>query len=288
MNSKRNWPALIISLVALLLVAALVAVGFYFYNQLNGQILKLAQNKKELETQLRILKGNLATTTSSLQAEREKNNSFSDQISGLASTVGTLDKLSKTDQELLKKYSKIYFLNEHYVPSSLATIASAYLFDPKKPIQIHASVWPKLENLLQAASSSGLILKIDSAYRSFGTQGTLKAKYSVTYGTGANKFSADQGYSEHQLGTAVDFLAATSTSLSVNFASTKEGEWLKANAYKYGFVMSYPQNNDYYQYEPWHWRYVGVSLATMLHNENKYFYDLLQRTIDQYLVNIFD
>jgi hypothetical protein len=53
-------------------------------------------------------------------------------------------------------------------------------------------------------------------------------------------------------------------------------------------VLSYPKNNKYYIYEPWHWRYVGVSLATWLHDNGKYLYDVDQREIDEYLLTIFD
>ena len=129
-----------------------------------------------------------------------------------------------------------------------------------------------------------------SAYRSFAEQRALKGDYTVTYGAGtANSFSADQGYSEHQLGTAVDFTnIKTGSSLTIKFGTTDSYQWLTANAYKYGFTLSYPENNYYYQFEPWHWRFVGVKLATMLHDTNKHFYDLSQRDIDQYLINIFD
>ena len=72
------------------------------------------------------------------------------------------------------------------------------------------------------------------------------------------------------------------------FDRTGAYQWLLANAYKYGFVLSYPANNPYYIYEPWHWRYVGVKLSTALHDQNKNFYDLDQREIDQYLADIFD
>ncbi len=52
--------------------------------------------------------------------------------------------------------------------------------------------------------------------------------------------------------------------------------------------MSYPENNDYYEYEPWHWRFVGEDLARYLRNKNKYFYDLEQRKIDEYIPVLFD
>lgn len=56
----------------------------------------------------------------------------------------------------------------------------------------------------------------------------------------------------------------------------------------YGFTLSYPKGNAYYQYEPWHWRYVGRTLATYLFEEDKHLYDLSEREIDAYLITIFD
>jgi LAS superfamily LD-carboxypeptidase LdcB len=141
---------------------------------------------------------------------------------------------------------------------------------------------------MEFAIDSSLDLKILSAYRSFGEQGILKSGYKTFYGSGANQFSADQGYSEHQLGTTVDF---TTSKLGLNFESfknTPEYSWLATNAYKYGFTLSYPEGNSFYQFEPWHWRFVGTKLATRLHEEGKYFYDMDQRLIDQYLISIFD
>lgn len=111
----------------------------------------------------------------------------------------------------------------------------------------------------------------------------------MIYGTGANAFSADQGYSEHQLGTAVDLTVANQDPvLDIKFDSTAAFAWLTNNAYRFGFILSYPKNNSYYQYEPWHWRFIGIALATRLHSENKYFYDLDQRDINTYLPSIFD
>jgi hypothetical protein len=83
---------------------------------------------------------------------------------------------------------------------------------------------------------------------------------------------AEPGASEHQLGTTVDF---TDSSISYqccnyNFHKSKAYKWLEQNAYKYGFVLSYPKNakkTTGYIYEPWHWRFVGQELATKLHNE---------------------
>lgn len=111
----------------------------------------------------------------------------------------------------------------------------------------------------------------------------------MVYGAGtANSFSADQGYSEHQLGTAVDIITPGLGGVLDGFDKTNAYQWMLQNAYKYGFILSFPQNNGYYVYEPWHWRFVGVKIATDLHNQNMHFYDMDQRVIDTYLVSIFD
>ena len=111
----------------------------------------------------------------------------------------------------------------------------------------------------------------------------------MTYGAGtANSFSADQGYSEHQLGTTVDFTNPTIGAMLTSFEKSMGYAWLQKNAYLYGFSLSYPKGNTHFVFEPWHWRYVGVELAKKLHDEGKTLYDLDQRDIDTYLIKFFD
>ncbi len=197
------------------------------------------------------------------------------------------NKLSETDEELLAKYSRTYFLNEHYTPSNLEELDSQWAWQ-EKSISVNGDVLPFLLEMLGSMKSDGLQPKIVSAYRSFGTQEQLKNRHEVTYGTTeANKFVADQGFSEHQLGTTVDITDATSGGLG-GFDDTDEYEWLVENAYKYGFVLSYQEDNTYYAYEPWHWRFVGKVLASDMREGGKSFYDLPQREINSYLIKIFD
>ncbi len=257
-------------------------------NNLASTTAEFENKVKQLEADLSRAQNKNTNLTNSLVAEQDKNNLFEGQINIIQGAVGILEKLNKTDKELLQKYSKVYFLNENYVPSNLAEIDSKYLYNKEQSLQIHANVQPYLYNLLENASSSGVSLEIISAYRSFKAQTSLKLSYKMTYGSGANKFSADQGYSEHQLGTAVDLTTPDIGESFSKFETTTAYKWLTENAYKYGFILSYPKQNTYYRFEPWHWRFVGVSLATKLHDSNKYFYDLDQREIDLYLISIFD
>ena len=278
---RRKYTIIALTVLA---IALLVAGGYFYYLMQKN----ITQNTADLERKILELEDKNATLTYALSQEQQKNGEFASQIGQIVGTVGKLDQLSKTDRELLQKYSKVYFLNENYIPEDLTNIPPDYIYEQGKKIKMHTKAFPYLQSMVVAAKADGINLEVISAYRSFGEQSALKSAYSVTYGTGANKFSADQGYSEHQLGTAIDF---TTQELGAGFTSFEKAsayKWLSENAYKYGFILSYPKGNLYYQYEPWHWRFVGKSLANMLHQESKNFYDVDQRAIDAYLINIFD
>lgn len=252
------------------------------------EIAALSASTTRLEAELFDARKENFSLLSRLTVFEGDNKLLQEQLVSAENLLGMYDKIVKTDRELLQKYSKVYFLNENYVPSRLATVTPEYLFNKSRPLLIHEKTEPYLTRLLEAASSSGQSLRIVSAYRSFGVQAQLKSAYTVTYGTGANRFSAEQGYSEHQLGTTIDFTTPALGAAYTKFESASAYLWLTQNAHRYGFVLSYPKNNAYYQFEPWHWRFVGVFLATKLHDEGKYFYDMDQREIDTYLGNIFD
>lgn len=251
-------------------------------------ISKLEENTIAHLKEIEDLKKNNLTLSNLLNIEQNKNQLFENQINFVSTQVNQLSKFASLDKELLKKYSKVYFLNENYAPKTISLIDSKYVYNHSRQEYIHSDVAPFLEKLLSDAKSNGINLKIISAYRSFAEQANLKSQYSIIYGSGANKFSADQGYSEHQLGTTIDFTTDELGSNFSNFAKTNAYQWLKNNAYKYGFILSYPESNKYYIFEPWHWRFVGIKLATYLKQNNKYFYEMDQKEIDEYLISIFD
>jgi LAS superfamily LD-carboxypeptidase LdcB len=279
-------------------IVAIGLLGFGGYRYFELWIGKNLYEKKAagFERSLQIAQTNISVVekenlelNEALEAERSKNGMFENQIRQISGAVGVLEKWSATDPELLRKYSKVYFLSDNYFPSKLTEIDPAYIYNKKKPQQFHESAWPFFKRLLDAADRDGVKLQVISAYRSFGDQTAIKSAYKMVYGAGtANQFSADQGYSEHQLGTAADLHAAELKEPFVKFEKSPAYKWLLENAHRYGFTLSYPENNSYYQFEPWHWRFVGTTLAGKLHEENKHFYELTQREINQFLVTIFD
>ncbi|MFT4188566.1 MAG: M15 family metallopeptidase [Aeromicrobium sp.] len=114
------------------------------------------------------------------------------------------------------------------------------------------------------AAQAGVSLRIVSGYRSFGDQQTT---YDGNVGSKgpelADRLSARPGHSEHQAGLAIDV-----NSLYPSFGSTPEGRWVADNAHRFGFVVRYPDGKEQvtgFTYEPWHLRYFGVELATVLH-----------------------
>ncbi len=284
-SSSKTIPALF-GLIILLL--ALLGYGGYRFYVLNGLYVTTSSSVQGLQGQLAQAEEEKADLRDELNLQESRVNNLEDQIEDLSGTVGEFEKLSKLDPELLQKYSKVYFLNENYEPPKLVAIDKEYLYDESTPQQIHRNVRSFLEDLIEDAEDDDIELFIRSAYRSFGTQAALKTGYTVSYGSGANAFSADQGYSEHQLGTTVDFTTTGLNGGLDGFGNTAAYTWLEDNAYKYGFILSYPEGNTYYQFEPWHWRFVGTDLARVLHRKKMTFYDMDQREIDKYLISIFD
>lgn len=250
----------------------------------------LAKNTNQLSDSLTDLRSQTSGLSNTLSNAEQNINDVKSKVGGVAQTVGTLEKLSRIDPELLKKYSKVYFMNENYVPAHLTDIRPEYRFNETRNEQFMTEAWPFLKLMLDAANANGKPLYVKSAYRSFAEQQSLKSQYSVVYGAGtANSFSADQGYSEHQLGTTLDFIATRAVGSRLEgFDSTNSYKWLVENAHRFGFVLSYPKGNTYYVYEPWHWRFVGVKLAASLQDNKLNFYDVDQRQIDAYLISVFD
>ncbi len=164
--------------------------------------------------------------------------------------------------DLLALVTKETKLKKDYEPEDLVAIP-AYM-NPYYDMKIRAVAFDYLESMWHAAKSDGVVLSIRSAYRSYSTQEKLFEDYASRHGIEeANRFSARAGQSEHQLGTAVDF-GGTGKDFTAAFAITDQGQWLAENAFRYGFVISYPEGKEHitgYIFEPWHYRFIGVDEA---------------------------
>jgi zinc D-Ala-D-Ala carboxypeptidase len=122
-----------------------------------------------------------------------------------------------------------------------------------------------------AAAGEGTLI-LNSGFRTYKTQKALYERTRETRGLAvAEKLSARPGFSEHQLGLAADFsVQGQGCVIMVCFGKLEAGIWLAENAHEYGFILRYPKGYKAitgFQYEPWHFRYVGVELATEMKNK---------------------
>lgn len=118
----------------------------------------------------------------------------------------------------------------------------------------------------RAARLAGARFAVTSAFRSYSRQAAMfNGRVALVGRAIALRTVARPGHSEHQLGTAIDFRSYAS---GAPFAMTRAGAWMKANAWKYGWLMSYPYGRTAvtcYSYEAWHYRYVGRPVARLVH-----------------------
>ena len=125
------------------------------------------------------------------------------------------------------------------------------------------------------ASGQGFDLYIGSGYRSYYDQKYIYNNYVKRDGqVQADTYSARAGHSEHQSGLAFDVCErGTSACIWSGFDDTLPAKWINENCYKYGLILRYPKGKDNitgYMYESWHFRYVGVELATKLYNNGEW------------------
>lgn len=232
----------------LVLLVALVAAGFWWLNRDDGH--KTTSDTKQ------------TTSPQSTTSNSAKPAGFNKSLYSL------------TDP------TSLWVIANKQHPLSPKTYAPSDLVVPSIPLrgnitstekQVRQPMAAALQTMVAAAKTDGLGLNLQSGYRSYSFQVSLYNRYVQQQGKAvADSQSARPGYSEHQTGLAADLGSVSHPECDVEecFGTTPEGKWLAANAYKYGFIIRYPQNMQNvtgYIYEPWHVRYIGVDLATELH-----------------------
>ncbi len=169
---------------------------------------------------------------------------------------------------------KIVLVNkQHPIPEDysfeLGTISGSMRCDER--------IITPLLDMLKGARTDGVNLIVCSPYRDLDRQTMLFSNKVGRYMDGglsymdaynlASQAVTVPGSSEHQIGLAVDIITDGYSSLDEGFGDTAAGKWLAANSSKYGFILRYPdgkENITSIEYEPWHFRYVGVDAATVI------------------------
>lgn len=170
--------------------------------------------------------------------------------------------------DLVNKYSP---LDSNYVPQDLVLVSNPYFNSlGNSRLEVVKEVYEAFKLMAGDALLQGYQIFIDSGYRSFNYQQEVLDYYLGLMGDEAYKKVAMPGTSEHQLGLAIDIASVINgqyfDELNDDMLVTK---WVHDNAYKYGFILRYPKGKEEitgYNYEPWHFRFVGLDLAMKLKN----------------------
>lgn len=167
--------------------------------------------------------------------------------------------------------NKFYALSEDYTPENLVSIPLDYSYGTEGENQLIEYAYDKFLDLWQAAHDEGFYLMVTSSYRDYASQKEIYDYRKATQGERkADETAARPGHSEHQTGLVVDMTSTTEPS-ATDFSESEAYKWLKEHAHEFGFIERYPADKEYltgYSPESWHWRYVGIEAATVMHEEN--------------------
>jgi D-alanyl-D-alanine carboxypeptidase len=169
-----------------------------------------------------------------------------------------------TEKVLVNKYN---YLESDYVPDNLEEISNQYALSNMKLVSYAKEAFEKMAS---AASKENLNIVAMSTYRSYKYQVDLYNKYVKSDGKeAADTYSGRPGHSEHQTGLAVDVYNKEEN--YTNFEKTKEYEWMQEHASEYGFILRFPKDKEDetgYEFESWHYRYVGIKAAKYITENN--------------------
>lgn len=185
--------------------------------------------------------------------------------------------------DLLIVVTDAFGLSPDYTPRDLVRLDSYFSARVvySETVRARSLLVGPLQEMVRAMQAAGLHPLILSGYRSYAQQLAAHQKWQQQNPGRAEVVSALPGHSEHQLGLALDFgspelgdiIGDSEVVFHTDFDKTHEGEWLAAHAHEYGFTLSFPPEAFTWTgaaYEPWHFRYVGVELATYLHDSNQF------------------
>lgn len=197
------------------------------------------------------------------------------------STIKKLaDKIDLDSDSKTVLVNKLYPLDEDYKADDLVEVDVKFSIsykDEKRNLRQEAA--DALKTMFESAQSDGYQLIGVSGFRSYKRQQAIYNNNLLKKGfEHTNKYSARPGRSEHQTGWAIDISCSSAGgNLTEDFIETPEGQWVKENCYRFGFIVRYPKGKEDitgYSYEPWHVRYVGYDLARFLYDN--------ELTLDEY------
>ena len=190
-------------------------------------------------------------------------------VSIIALSAALLDGSMKTALPDKNMDGTVFLVNRQHAISKSYVPATRKVIGPGMSQSMREDGAAALEEMFAAAKADGINLAIVSGYRSYTKQNTIYSRKKASQGQeAADRVSARPGTSEHQLGLAMDLAKKGSSQLNTAFGTTKEGQWVSANAHRFGFIVRYLKDYEDitgYMYEPWHVRYVGREQAEAIY-----------------------
>jgi hypothetical protein len=177
------------------------------------------------------------------------------------------------DLDVTVLVNKEHILDKDYVPLEMYVVdeneGNFHQFkDASLKPMLRSDIKEYVDKLINDAQGLGLPIIVDSGYRSYNYQQVVLDALIKEKGNEAFKLVALPGASEHQTGLAIDFAYYENGIYNDDVKENdKEAIWLKNNAWKYGFILRYPKGKENvtgYNFEPWHFRFVGLKLAKYL------------------------
>ena len=163
--------------------------------------------------------------------------------------------------------NKLSYLGD-YVPEDLVSVDDDYIM--QDGVMLKSEAYEHLKQMFEAAREEDYYFYISTAYRSYDFQKALYDSYLLKDSAEVvDSYSGRPGFSDHQTGLACD-IGMPGYKFEM-FTDTDECRWLHENAYKYGFILRYPEGKENitkYKYESWHFRYVGVEVSTYIYENN--------------------
>lgn len=259
--------------ILILLICIIIGIGIiYVLPKENENKKELTKEEKLIEDMKKISYYRKENKERYITYQKENNSlSIEDVIThvniGIDQPYYTNTKPSENLNTNLILVNKYNYVTQDYIPENLEPIDTAYA---RSGMQLVSEAKNAFEELSQNAKEDDMTILAMSSYRSYDYQVNLYNNYVETDGKqAADTYSARAGYSEHQTGLAVDVYNGVIPYTS--FEETEEFTWMQQNAYKYGFILRFPEdktNITGYQYESWHYRYVGKEIAEEIYKNN--------------------
>lgn len=205
------------------------------------------------------------------------------EISSREDFVSKDEKKIPYDEKYLKLVNRTQTLDSSYEPKDLVEVNIPFSgsSDSKRMESVAARA---IEDMFKSAREDGIKLIGRSGYRSYNTQASnYKNKVAKLGKVQADRFVAPPGASEHQTGLAMDIISSEFSKLHTDFQYTKSYNWLRENCAKFGFIQSYMKGKSDitgFNFEPWHFRYVGIEHAKTIMDNNLSLEEYLNQYVD--------